>query len=80
MKVVAPSGDAMIGPLRTIPGESGPRALSYALPRTTFDTILRRAAEAAGAEVREGVKVENLVYDRAPWAGWSHAKHIGPSS
>ncbi len=56
MKVVAPSGAAMIG-------RFGAR-FSFALPRTTFDTILRHAAEAAGAVVREGVKVENLVYDR----------------
>jgi geranylgeranyl reductase family protein len=55
MKVVAPSGAAMIG-------RFGDR-FSFALPRTSFDTILLRAAEAAGAELREGVKVEELVYD-----------------
>jgi geranylgeranyl reductase family protein len=55
MKVVAPSGAAMVG-------RFGER-FSYALPRTSFDTILRRAAEAAGAVVREGVKVDDLVYD-----------------
>ena len=56
MKVVAPSGAAMVG-------RFGER-FSYALPRTTFDTILRRAAERAGAVVREGVKVEDLLYQR----------------
>jgi flavin-dependent dehydrogenase len=61
MKVVAPSGAAMVG-------RFGER-FSFALPRTTFDTILRRAAEAAGAVVREGVKVENLVYDRGAVGG-----------
>jgi flavin-dependent dehydrogenase len=55
MKVVAPSGAAMVG-------RFGER-FSFALPRTSFDTILRGAAEAAGAVVREGVKVEDLVYD-----------------
>ena len=55
MKVVAPSGAAMVG-------RFGER-FSFALPRTSFDTILRRAAEAAGAVVREGVKVEELVYE-----------------
>ncbi|HEY3222169.1 MAG TPA: NAD(P)/FAD-dependent oxidoreductase [Gemmatimonadales bacterium] len=54
MKVVAPSGAGAVGRFETF---------SFALPRTTFDTILRAAAEAAGAEVREGVKVEELVYD-----------------
>ena len=58
MKVVAPSGAAMIGRF----GRFGER-FSYALPRTSFDTILRHAAEAAGAVVREGVKVEDLVYE-----------------
>jgi geranylgeranyl reductase family protein len=61
MKVVAPSGAAMVG-------RFGER-FSFALPRTTFDTILRHAAEAAGAVVREGVKVENLVYDRGAVGG-----------
>ncbi len=60
MKVVAPSGAAVVGRFETF---------SYALPRTRFDTILRAAAEAAGAEVREGVKVEELLYDRGAVAG-----------
>src|SRR2546430_11860048 len=46
-------------------GGSGgaPRPYSFALPRTTFDTILVVAAARAGAEVRECVTVENLVFD-----------------
>lgn len=55
MKIVAPSGKATIG-------RFGGR-FSFALPRTTFDTILRRAAESAGVVVREGTKVDALVYD-----------------
>lgn len=54
MKVVAPSGAAVVGRFTDF---------SFALPRTRFDAILRNAAEAAGAEVREGIKVEELVYD-----------------
>lgn len=54
MKVVAPSGSGVVGRFETF---------SFALPRTRFDTILRDAAEAAGVEVREGVKAEELVYD-----------------
>ena len=61
MKVVAPSGAAMIG-------RFGDR-FSFALPRTRFDAILRRAAEAEGAVVREGVKVEDLLYDRGAVGG-----------
>jgi len=60
MKVVAPSGAAVVGRFETF---------SYALPRTRFDAILRAAAEAAGAEVREGVKVEELIYERGAVAG-----------
>lgn len=61
MTVVAPSGRAMVG-------RFGGRT-SFALPRTRFDAILRDAAEAAGADVREGVKVEALVYDRGAVGG-----------
>jgi geranylgeranyl reductase family protein len=61
MKVVAPSGAAMIG-------RFGER-FSFALPRTSFDMILRSAAEAAGAVVQEGVKVRDLIYDRGAVAG-----------
>jgi geranylgeranyl reductase family protein len=60
MKVVAPSGDAVIGRFETF---------SFALPRARFDTILRAAAEQAGTEVREGVKVEELIYDAGAVAG-----------
>ncbi|HEV8263527.1 MAG TPA: NAD(P)/FAD-dependent oxidoreductase [Gemmatimonadales bacterium] len=60
MKVVAPSGVAMVGRFSRF---------SFALPRTSFDTILRRGAEAAGAVVREGVKVEDLIYERGAVGG-----------
>ncbi len=61
MKVVAPDGAAMCGRFAG--------AYSFALPRATFDTILLRAAERAGAVVREGVTVEDLVWDGAAVAG-----------
>ena len=60
MKVVAPSGAAVVGRFETF---------SFALPRTRFDAILRNAAEGAGAEVREGVKVEELMYEGGAVAG-----------
>src|SRR5881396_422977 len=64
MKVVAPCGAAMCGRFR-----GGPRPYSFALPRTTFDTILISAAGRAGAVVREGVTVENLVWEKGAVAG-----------
>jgi len=64
MKVVAPSGAEMVGRF----DRTGER-FSFALPRTSFDTILRRAAEDAGAVVREGVKVQDLVSDRGAVGG-----------
>jgi menaquinone-9 beta-reductase len=60
MKVVAPSGAGVVGRFETF---------SYALPRTRFDAILLDAARARGVEVREGVKVEELVYDSGAVAG-----------
>jgi menaquinone-9 beta-reductase len=60
MKVVAPSGASVVGRFETF---------SFALPRTRFDAILLNAARARGVEVREGVKVEELVYDSGAVAG-----------
>jgi geranylgeranyl reductase family protein len=60
MRVVAPDGTAMLGRL--------PRP-GYALPRARLDAILLHAAAAAGAAVREGVTVEDLVRDRGAVAG-----------
>ncbi len=60
MRVVAPDGTAMVGHL--------PRP-GYALTRARLDTILLHAAAAAGAAVREGVTVEDLVRDRGAVAG-----------
>jgi menaquinone-9 beta-reductase len=64
MKVVAPSGAAMCG--RFV---DAPRPYSFALPRTTFDTILVAAAARAGAVVREGVTVDDLIWDGRAVAG-----------
>src|SRR5262245_10667129 len=60
MKVVAPSGSGVVGRFENF---------SYALPRTRFDTILRDAAESRGVLVREGVKVEELIYEGGSVAG-----------
>jgi len=60
MKVVAPSGRSVVGRFETF---------SFALPRTRFDTILLNAAQTRGVEVRQGVKVEELVYERGAVGG-----------
>ncbi len=64
MKVVAPCGAAMCGRFR-----GGPRPYSFALPRTTFDTILLAAAARAGAQVHEATTVENLLWEDGAVAG-----------
>jgi menaquinone-9 beta-reductase len=64
MKVVAPSGAVMCG--RFV---DAPRPYSFALRRTTFDTILVAAAARAGAVVREGVTVDDLIWDGRAVAG-----------
>jgi len=64
MKVVAPNGVAMCGRFR-----GGPRPYSFALPRTTFDTILVAAAARAGAHVYEATTVEDLVWEKGAVAG-----------
>jgi geranylgeranyl reductase family protein len=58
MKVVAPGGAAMCG--RFV---EGTRPYSFALPRTSFDPILAAAAARAGADLREGVTIEDLSFD-----------------
>ena len=64
MKVVAPCGTAMCGRFR-----GGPRPYSFALPRTTFDTILLAAAARAGAQVRQATTVENPLWEGGAVAG-----------
>ena len=61
MKVVAPSGAVMCGRLAG--------GYSFALSRATFDTILLRAAARAGAVVREGTRVQDLLWDGRAVAG-----------
>ncbi len=69
MKVVAPSGASMYGRFAGRHGYASPRPYGFALPRTTFDTILRRAAERAGAVVREETTVEDLIDDHGAAGG-----------
>src|SRR5204863_6950067 len=64
MKVVAPCGAAMCGRFR-----GGRRPYSFALSRTTFDTMLVAAAARAGAQVREATTLENLLWEGGAVAG-----------
>jgi len=66
MKVVAPSGVAMSGRFasdRSDQRDAPPRPYSFAVSRATFDMILLRAAERAGAVIREAVAVEDLIWE-----------------
>jgi geranylgeranyl reductase family protein len=45
------------------------RPWGYALPRRTFDAILLDLAREAGAEVREGVRLERLIRERGAVVG-----------
>jgi flavin-dependent dehydrogenase len=72
MKVVAPAGTAMCGRFSV-----GPRPYSFALPRTTFDSLLLAAARRAGAVVRERLSVEDLVWDRGAVAGFVTRSAVG---
>jgi geranylgeranyl reductase family protein len=72
MTVVAPSGAAMSGHFasdRSDRGHAPPRPYSFAVSRAILDTILLRAAAQAGAVIREGAAVEDLVWDRGRVAG-----------
>jgi len=64
MKVVAPDGAVMCGRFL-----DAPRPYSFALPRTTFDSILLAAAARAGAVVQERVMVDDLVWEGDAVAG-----------
>jgi len=63
MKVVSPGGTVMCGRFAATHPYPSPRPYSYALPRTTLDGILVRAAARAGATVREGVAIEDVSRD-----------------
>jgi flavin-dependent dehydrogenase len=69
MKVIAPNGATMCGRFAAGHGYPSPRPYSFALARATFDTILLCAAARAGAVVREGVTVEDLVLEGGAVAG-----------
>jgi flavin-dependent dehydrogenase len=69
MKVIAPNGAEMCGRFASDHGYPSPRPYSFALPRISFDLILREAAERAGAFVWEGAAVEELTSERGAITG-----------
>src|SRR2546428_5045673 len=69
MKVVSPGGAVMCGRFAAAHPYPSPRPYSYALPRTTLDAILVRAAARARAELREGSSVVDLVHEGGAVSG-----------
>src|SRR5207253_8595335 len=69
MRVVAPDGASAVGRFASDHRWPAPLPYGLALPRADLDLILRHAAERAGAAVREGVVVEDLLYEAGAVAG-----------
>ncbi len=69
LRITGPDGVIMEGRFAVSHGYPPPFPFALSLPRRTFDHILRDAATAAGAEVCEGVSVEDLVYEDGAVAG-----------
>ncbi|HEY0971693.1 MAG TPA: FAD-dependent oxidoreductase, partial [Gemmatimonadales bacterium] len=63
MIVRSPSGTRIHGEFASAADRDGPRGRGLALRRTRLDAILLDHARAAGAEVREGVRVTDVVTD-----------------
>ena len=69
MRVVAPNGTAFCGDFAAQHGFRGFRDRGLALPRRVLDSILLARARALGAEVHEGVRVQDLVRERGVVCG-----------
>lgn len=70
MRVVAPNGAEMCGRFASAHEDlNPPRPYSFALPRATFDLLLRDAAEQAGVAVRDDVVVDDVVVEGGRVAG-----------
>ncbi len=63
MRVVAPDGTEALGRFASDHRWPAPLPYGLALPRVDLDFILRTAAQRAGATVREGTVVEDLLYE-----------------
>jgi flavin-dependent dehydrogenase len=69
MRVAGPDGVVMEGRFIATHDYPPPFPWALSLPRRELDQILRDAAATAGAEVREGVAVEELIYAGGAVAG-----------
>jgi flavin-dependent dehydrogenase len=69
MKVFAPDGTMMTGRYRAEQPWPAPFPFALSLPRRVLDQIMRDHAAAAGADIREGAAVQELVYERGAVAG-----------
>ncbi len=69
MRIVAPDGAEAVGRFSSDHRWPTPLPYGLALPRADLDFILRQAAQRAGATVREGVVVEDLLYEAGAVGG-----------
>jgi len=69
MRIVAPDGAEAVGRFSSDHRWPTPRPYGLALPRADLDFVLRHAAQRAGATVREGVVVEDLLYEAGAVGG-----------
>ncbi len=69
MRVVAPDGTSVVGRFASDHRWPAPLPYGLALPRADLDLILRDAAQRAGAVVREGAVVEDLLYEAGAVGG-----------
>jgi len=69
MRVVAPDGTEALGRFASDHRWPAPLPYGLALPRADLDFILRTAAQRAGATVREGAVVEDLLYEAGAVSG-----------
>ena len=69
MRIVAPDGAEAVGRFSSDHRWPTPLPYGLALPRADLDFILRQAAQRAGATVREGVAVEDLLYEAGAVGG-----------
>jgi len=69
MRVVAPDGTSAVGRFASDHRWPAPLPYGLALPRAKLDFILRDAAQRAGATIREGAIVEDLLYEAGAVGG-----------
>jgi len=69
MRIVADDGADVLGRFRASDGFAPYRQYGLALPRSRLDTLVLAGAAGAGAEVRQGVALEQLVVEDGVVAG-----------